>query len=130
MSALRLRRISSSTSRATTSYRLTSIVPQSVRFDRAWKCFCRNFGTTASDLLVTPSKSGGEKQHIRVFLPFNVEPVERIALQAALGSDGVRELLSLRRVRGDDPHPTLFAETPEMMKTIRRDPQNGDDIAF
>ena len=43
------------------------------------------------------------------------EPVsneKRILLQALLGSDPVREMLSLIRVLNDDEHPTLFMEKP------------------
>lgn len=58
-----------------------------------------------------PSKSGGEKRHVTITL---IKPVmsnmERILLQACLGSDGIRELLSYVQVF--DPHPILFLENP------------------
>lgn len=58
-----------------------------------------------------PSKSGGVAQHITVFIPWEVEsPWERIAWQAALGSDPVREILSSLRCHHGDRDPTLFAE--------------------
>jgi NDP-sugar pyrophosphorylase family protein len=57
-----------------------------------------------------PSKSGLPKRHVIVSLPFDVTPAERIAYQAVLGSDLVREVLSLFRLRWGDPVPTLLAE--------------------
>lgn len=59
-----------------------------------------------------PSKSGGGRRHITLTLPFEVSPWQRIALQAALGSDPVRELLSATRLMRGDVHPTLFVEKP------------------
>ncbi len=68
-----------------------------------------------------PSKSGKEgRQHITVTL---AEPIiskggwyrdneRRILLQALLGSDPVREMLSYIRLVNDDEHPTLFIEKP------------------
>lgn len=57
-----------------------------------------------------PSSSGHPRRHITLTLPFTVEPWQRIALQAALGSDPVRELLSATRLLKGDIHPTLFVE--------------------
>lgn len=59
---------------------------------------------------VYPSKSGLPRRHVVVELYFNMSPFQRIALQAALGSDPMRELLSFIRVMNSDPHPTLFVE--------------------
>jgi hypothetical protein len=57
--------------------------------------------------ITTPSQNN---THTRVTLPFIVSAWERIAWQAALGSDPVRELLScLRALRGDS-HPTMLME--------------------
>jgi hypothetical protein len=57
-----------------------------------------------------PSKSGLPRRHITVRLRKSVTPVERICLQACLGSDRVRELLGyVRRKRGES-RPTLFFE--------------------
>lgn len=68
-----------------------------------------------------PSKSGLPNRHITIKLlsgpggrdiQLPLEPYQRIALQAALGSDPVRELLSCMRVfRGVTP-PTAFLELP------------------
>lgn len=58
-----------------------------------------------------PSRSGEpERKHITVKLNRDVTPLERILLQAVLGSDLRRELLSYCRWTIDDPHPTLFFE--------------------
>lgn len=61
-----------------------------------------------------PSKSGLPKRHIVVALARPViGELERILLQAALGSDRKRELLSWVRVKsGESEHPTLFFEKP------------------
>jgi len=61
----------------------------------------------------TPSRSGLPKRHIIVRLGGHVADAERIALQAALGSDPVREILGIVRVQHKDPHPTLFLEKKE-----------------
>jgi hypothetical protein len=58
-----------------------------------------------------PSPSGNpERQHITVKLSRKVEPMERILLQALLGSDLKREALSWIRLVNNDPNPTLFYE--------------------
>lgn len=58
----------------------------------------------------TPSRSGLPSRHIRIQLPFEVDTWQRIAWQAALGSDPVRELLSCWRAKRGDEHPTLLIE--------------------
>ena len=61
-----------------------------------------------------PSKSGREgNQHITVTLADPISNEKRILLQALLGSDPVREMLSYIRLVNDDEHPTLFIEKPE-----------------
>lgn len=59
----------------------------------------------------SPSLSG-KPGHVHVIVRLNTQltSLERIAIQAALGSDGKRELLGIVRVHHDDPHPTLFLE--------------------
>jgi hypothetical protein len=60
-----------------------------------------------------PSKSGKEgHRHITLTLADPVSNEMRIMLQALLGSDPVRELLSYIRLVNDDEHPTLFIEKP------------------
>jgi hypothetical protein len=68
---------------------------------------------------VRPSKSGLPKRHIIVNLNRDLTPTERIALQACLGSDRKREILSLVRVGRNDPHATLFFDRdPDFMKSL------------
>ena len=59
-----------------------------------------------------PSKSGEPgKMHITlVFQDRTFTTLERIGLQAMLGSDRVRELLSYVQYLNGDAHPTLFLE--------------------
>jgi len=58
-----------------------------------------------------PSPSGEpERKHIVVELSRDVIPLERILLQAVLGSDIRRELLSYCRWTIGDANPTLFFE--------------------
>jgi hypothetical protein len=57
-----------------------------------------------------PSKSGGEKRHITIGLHRDVTNMERMLLQATLGSDRKREILSWVQERNGDPNPTLFLE--------------------
>lgn len=63
------------------------------------------------DTVETKSKSGKSfKMHITVILENPVSMIERLALQAMLGSDRVRELLGYVQYKNDDPHPVLFLE--------------------
>ncbi len=57
-----------------------------------------------------PSQSGFPKRHITLSLPIDINFLERIALQACLGSDNVREFLSLIRYWTGDKYPSLFVE--------------------
>jgi hypothetical protein len=58
-------------------------------------------------------ESRGGNQHFTVTLKRNITPIERIALQAVLGSDPRREAHSLRRWLAGEKNPTLFFEKPE-----------------
>lgn len=59
----------------------------------------------------TYSKSGNPwKLHITIKVNHNLTTLERIGLQAMMGSDRVRELLSYVQYREGDEHPTLFLE--------------------
>ena len=79
---------------------------------RSYKVFEENYtlieGTTGC--MPAPSRRKKDGMHIVVTLNRNVTPIERIALQAALGSDPRREAHSLRRYFAGDPLPTLFFE--------------------
>lgn len=48
--------------------------------------------------------------HVRVTLRKKIEPMERFALQAALGSDRKRELLGIAMLNNEDPHPTFLIQ--------------------
>jgi hypothetical protein len=64
----------------------------------------------ATDAVITTSRHGLPGRHIVVTLDRDVTELERIALQACLGSDRVRELLGFVQYQNNDPHPTLFLE--------------------
>lgn len=87
-------------------------------FERSWAILRREIMKECPDtcdeplLFRAPSKSGAPgKFHITITVPgWQLEPVDRIAFQAALGSDPVRELLGLIRYMRGVAEPTLFAE--------------------
>lgn len=58
----------------------------------------------------TTSKSGN--MHVYIKMDRKLTPVERVALQACLGSDRHRELLSMLRIWYTDRAPTVFFEKP------------------
>jgi hypothetical protein len=69
----------------------------------------------------TPSKSGAPfKKHITLTFGYGVTftDLERVGLQAMLGSDRVRELLSYVQAQAGDPHPTLFLEKSSAPKLL------------
>jgi hypothetical protein len=82
-------------------------------FQKSLACLKRN-ETESDDIKVEehPSRSGLPRRHITITMPFDLEPWERIAFQAALGSDPIRELVSIYRLMRNDRHPTLFVEAP------------------
>jgi hypothetical protein len=47
--------------------------------------------------------------HIIVEMPFEMDNEQRIIWQLLLGSDPVRELLSMFRILNNDPFPSLLA---------------------
>lgn len=77
----------------------------------------------------TPSKSG-VGQHVYVRLKYAMAATERIAAQAALGSDGKREMLSLIRAMTGDPEPVLFFELKPKGYTVRPRTEISDDTPF
>lgn len=79
------------------------------RFEDQLPILKRTVGVTT--WRVHPSKSGGEKRHVTVVLDRDVTDArERILLQALLGSDRKRELLSLVYLNAGRAKPTLFFE--------------------
>ena len=65
---------------------------------------------------ISPSKSGFPRQHVYLSVDHELGPMERIALQACLGSDRKRELLSMCRVYLNDRPPTVFFENADHPK--------------
>ncbi len=71
-------------------------------------------GDLVSQFVSAPSPLGKpERLHITVTLSRPVaSSIERIAMQAALGSDRLHETLSLRIALAGGEHPTVFFEKP------------------
>lgn len=62
---------------------------------------------------MAPSPSGKEhRYHVTLKMTRALTHVERIAFQAAIGSDPMRELLSLVQLEKGEPHPVVFFELP------------------
>ena len=59
-----------------------------------------------------PSSEKSGHRHIYISLVCGMEDEERIFLQLFLGSDPIREYLSLCLIRIGDPHPILLFENP------------------
>lgn len=63
---------------------------------------------------VSPSPSGRpDRYHVVLKFKHALTTVARIAFQAAMGSDPMRELLSLIQVHKGEPHPVVFFELAE-----------------
>jgi hypothetical protein len=60
--------------------------------------------------IVESTRRKGQHCHIYIRLEETINEYERIILQQFLGSDPVRNYLSLRRIRIDDLHPVLLLE--------------------
>lgn len=58
----------------------------------------------------TPSKSGHPHRHVTITLQNDITDEQRITLQALLGSDRKRELISLRRLLNGETRVTRFFE--------------------
>jgi hypothetical protein len=61
-----------------------------------------------------PSRSGLPKRHITIDVGMDLSEGQRIALQAALGSDPTRELLNITEHLLGMEHSSLFYERPEV----------------
>jgi len=77
------------------------------------------------EVIKVPSKTA-EHWHVTVKLDQELQEIERIALQACLGSDPMRELLNWARVRQEDEVPMCFIEPVERK---RRQLIEYDDVA-
>lgn len=86
---------------------------QMVVHQKAMEIFRREY--PGRPYTMTVSKSG-KGHHVTIKMSWNMTDGERIAWQAALGSDPIRELLSLIRVRNGSEQPTLFCELPESVE--------------
>jgi len=64
------------------------------------------------DVVIGYSRSGAPKRHVTVTLDQPIDNYQRVALQAIMGSDRVREFLSYVQHRNGDQHPILFIEKP------------------
>lgn len=81
-------------------------------FERCHNILEEHFGIIGVEM--KPSMSGKvDHLHITVTLETEVNDIERIVLQACLGSDRMREILGLVMALSNDPHPTLFLEKKE-----------------
>jgi hypothetical protein len=98
--------------------------PSSQEFDRNYDIVDRAIGIR--NWKATPSRNKLGGRHIVVRLWRNVTPIERIALQAILGSDRRREAHSFARIEEGDKSPTLFFEKPkEKLPTVDDVPTDG-----
>lgn len=80
------------------------------QFNKVYGSLQIAFNDRATIVWDKPSKSGLPKRHIIVKLPWNL-PVEcRVALQAALGSDPIREINNVRRIMNQDIYPVALFE--------------------
>lgn len=82
-----------------------------VWFERALAIAAQAFCPRLRDSIsytVTSSKSGN--RHVTVDLPCEIDDLTRVAWQAALGSDPMRESLSLMSIRRGIANPSLLLE--------------------
>lgn len=77
-------------------------------FEAMQHILCKYFPVTG--ILISPSKQGLPHRHIVVTLDNDYGLGHRIALQAALGSDSMRELLSIRRACYQEENVVIFFE--------------------
>lgn len=85
------------------------------QFKATWPIVAEHF---ASSYVVDPSKSGLPKRHVRAILIEPLSELARIALQAALGSDGKREALSVVRSLKCEPNVIIFFEKEPSLETF------------
>lgn len=72
--------------------------------------------TRVDERIETKSKNG--RKHVYLKTDVQFLPEERIAIQACMGSDRKRELLSLRNVRENRELPIFLYETEEASKAV------------
>jgi len=82
-------------------------------FTRRWPQLVERMPGARYDVRPSPSGRKG-KAHIYVSLPQSVDELTRIVLQACLGSDRQREILSWSALQLGETRPTLFFEKPDV----------------
>lgn len=81
----------------------------------------RSFKLGAKIVRQMPSLSGKPgRYHIVVSILEDLEPLERLVYQAALGSDPKRELLGIQHFKNGEKRPTIFFEKKTGRKARRR----------
>lgn len=72
------------------------------------------FGREVVLITDVPSKSGLPRRHVTLRYPRNLSELERVAMQACLGSDPKREMFGLLRIEtGIEPVTAFFDKNPE-----------------
>lgn len=85
------------------------------QFDRVFPAFERN--VTYQKVERWNSKSGNS--HYKITLEEDFTALERVAMQAALGSDGVKELLAIFRIQNGIEEPSiLFQPKDSVIKVV------------
>lgn len=83
--------------------------PEAVaQFERVFEAFARNFDFLGAERW--KSKSGNTHIRIRLSKPWDIQT--RLVLQAALGSDGVKEMLTMLRVWNGIEEPSMLFQPP------------------
>ena len=78
-------------------------------FYQIFERFCSEHSSGNFSFKEYSSKTKGHC-HVIVTLPFRIKSdIERVAYQLILGSDPVREMLSIFRIWNEDPYPSLLA---------------------
>ena len=112
---------------------LICVVPKSnelmvdIDSEEQFNRFCKAFGVMRryrklEIVSIQFSRSGAPRRHIYLKTT-RVSPRTRVALQAMLCSDAVRENLSMQRIVAGQKHPTVFFEKVGFCKRI--DPQSA-----
>ncbi len=71
---------------------------------------------TVDNMLETISKSGNKHVYLRI--AFEVNPTEAAALQAALGSDPLKEYLTIMQIRSGCGAPIALFEKPHQAERV------------
>lgn len=80
-------------------------------FQKQWNFLQETGHVEAEQIYIHISRSGshsGFHRHITIVMKKSLPAMERIALQALLGSDLKREMCNYGRVKNDAPFPILF----------------------